>query len=537
MTEDTRKDRRAKIVSLNVRYKSATVDEFIENHSHDVSKGGLFIKTPTPFAPGTLIKFEIRIANDRAVITGVGRVVWKREPSQAAGERPSGMGVKFIKIDDSSRQLIDRIVAEKEGAGAAFAYEQDDGSVRAATRPISDRPNVVEAAKPGSLRPGEVRKETIMGIGASTPPPPKAAGGGMFPTTTSAPEEGPVKEKTVMKQAAELLEEALREAGGSMEEIGSNPLFEGNRPGLSAKSTLVGIPSPATHGSAPPQAKPRSEPPRPEMVATRISEAPATPANIAPSAPPPDARMKSDAPRKISAPPPTAKETPSAKTALEEPAPTSRQRKTDPPAAPRARAVPVVPEAPRSNGGMIWVFLIAIVAGGVAFVYKDSLFGPEAAAPSGSAPATTATAPPAATTAPTATTAQTTAPTATAAPTVTATTTTTATATPPAATQTAAPAATQTATATAAATAAPTPAPPPAPKPTATSAPLSTATAAPTPPPAPRPAPAPKPVATAAPESAPAAEPAATAAPKPKGKPKSGGDEAKPAAGADDNPY
>ncbi len=76
MSEDTRKDKRAKIVSLNVRYKSATVDEFIENHSHDVSKGGIFIKTPTPFPPGTLIKFEIRIANDKAVIMGVGRVVW-----------------------------------------------------------------------------------------------------------------------------------------------------------------------------------------------------------------------------------------------------------------------------------------------------------------------------------------------------------------------------------------------------------------------------------------------------------------------------
>src|SRR5215467_10072945 len=83
MTQDTRKDKRAKIVSLNVRYKSATVDEFIENHSHDVSKGGIFIKTPTPFPPGTLLKFEIRIASDRAVIAGVGRVVWKREPTQA----------------------------------------------------------------------------------------------------------------------------------------------------------------------------------------------------------------------------------------------------------------------------------------------------------------------------------------------------------------------------------------------------------------------------------------------------------------------
>ena len=83
MTQDTRKDPRAKIVSLNVRYKSATVDEFIENHAHDVSKGGVFIKTQTPFAPGTLLKFEIRLASDQSVIAGVGRVVWKREPPQA----------------------------------------------------------------------------------------------------------------------------------------------------------------------------------------------------------------------------------------------------------------------------------------------------------------------------------------------------------------------------------------------------------------------------------------------------------------------
>src|SRR5215204_4579877 len=77
MSQDTRKDKRAKVVSLNVRYKSATVDEFIENHSHDVSKGGIFVKTPTPFPPGTLLKFEIRLAGDKSVISGVGRVVWK----------------------------------------------------------------------------------------------------------------------------------------------------------------------------------------------------------------------------------------------------------------------------------------------------------------------------------------------------------------------------------------------------------------------------------------------------------------------------
>src|SRR6186997_1370535 len=81
MAEDTRKDPRAKVLSMTVRYKSATVDEFIENHSHDVSRGGIFIKTASPFPPGTLLKFEIRIQEEQAVLAGVGRVVWKREPA------------------------------------------------------------------------------------------------------------------------------------------------------------------------------------------------------------------------------------------------------------------------------------------------------------------------------------------------------------------------------------------------------------------------------------------------------------------------
>ena len=52
MAQETRKDPRAKVLTMTVRYKSATLDEFIEHHSHDVSRGGMFIKTPQPFPPG-----------------------------------------------------------------------------------------------------------------------------------------------------------------------------------------------------------------------------------------------------------------------------------------------------------------------------------------------------------------------------------------------------------------------------------------------------------------------------------------------------
>jgi uncharacterized protein (TIGR02266 family) len=209
MTQDTRKDRRVKIVSLNVRYKSATVDEFIENHAHDVSRGGIYIKTANPFPPGTLLKFEIRLASDQAVIAGVGRVVWKRDAGHSNGERPAGMGVKFIKIDEPSKVVIDRLVNTKADAGKAFESEAE-GTGSSDAPPAA--PRVAMPATSGELRTstspgmgaGLARKATMMGLGVpggstspaspnaslnpSTPPTPVAAA----PVAVSAAPPQPV---------------------------------------------------------------------------------------------------------------------------------------------------------------------------------------------------------------------------------------------------------------------------------------------------------------------------------------------------------
>src|SRR5690242_9278417 len=141
MAQDTRKDPRAKVLTMTVRYKSATVDEFIEHHSHDVSRGGMFIKTPSPFLPGTLLKFEIRIADDKAMLQGVGRVVWKRDAPSAGPEKPAGMGVKFIKVDEASRALIDRLVSRGGGTSAYDAELPDAG----ATAPAAAAPAAMAA--------------------------------------------------------------------------------------------------------------------------------------------------------------------------------------------------------------------------------------------------------------------------------------------------------------------------------------------------------------------------------------------------------
>ena len=162
MAMDTRKDPRAKVLSMTVRYKSATVDEFIEHHSHDVSRGGIFIKTPSPFPPGTLLKFEIRIQDEQSVLAGVGRVVWKREPAQAGGaETPAGMGVKFIKLDDKSKAMIARLVDSQGEEPSAYDRE---GDVAAAPAPA---PAPKETPAPAAAATKEApRARTMLGLGA-----------------------------------------------------------------------------------------------------------------------------------------------------------------------------------------------------------------------------------------------------------------------------------------------------------------------------------------------------------------------------------
>ena len=284
-TQDTRKDRRVKIVSLNVRYKSATVDEFIENHAHDVSRGGIYIKTANPFPSGTLLKFEIRLASDQAVITGVGRVVWQRDTAHGTIDRPSGMGVKFIKVDDTSKAIIDRLVTTKADAGKAYESEPDGTVLQQTSRESSARQPMASPKATGPNSPADLRKATPTGLGTpgfegphafgaarsvpvtATPVPPASAAISrppiatpvMFPRAVSDALGPPKQEQTVIKQAAELLEEALREVGGSVDDIGTNPLFSGT-------------PSKATP-SAPPRPRPSPRPSAPQAVEARANEA------------------------------------------------------------------------------------------------------------------------------------------------------------------------------------------------------------------------------------------------------------------------
>ena len=170
---DTRKDKRAP-VSLKVRFKSATVDEFIEHYCKDVSRGGIFIKSSQPMPVGTLLKFQFQLKDESQLIKGVGRVVWTRNEDRAGPDRPAGMGIKFIKMDNESRVMVDRIIAASEGSTGAF----------------------------------EEGRETDV-ADSLTPPPAVGGDSGFFPEGTA--ELPPPEDRTAVRQAAEFLAQAFSE--------------------------------------------------------------------------------------------------------------------------------------------------------------------------------------------------------------------------------------------------------------------------------------------------------------------------------------
>ncbi len=120
---------------------------FSIEYSANVSTSGMFVKTTSAKPVGSIFIFEIWLGDERKLVHGLGEVVWIREKEEAS-DRPAGMGVSYLKLDDESRAAIARIVEEREnGTGEpavssrdAEATASDDleiGSLRPV--PIQDR--------------------------------------------------------------------------------------------------------------------------------------------------------------------------------------------------------------------------------------------------------------------------------------------------------------------------------------------------------------------------------------------------------------
>ena len=125
---------------------------FISEYSANISLGGMFVKTDKPRKPDTVFRFEVRLADDAPLIAGLAKVLWVREAQESA-ERPVGMGVRFLQLEEEGRALIEQIVREHMARGGQpFRLEEAVDAVVDAAEP---RP----AAAPTEAKPEPAASE------------------------------------------------------------------------------------------------------------------------------------------------------------------------------------------------------------------------------------------------------------------------------------------------------------------------------------------------------------------------------------------
>jgi uncharacterized protein (TIGR02266 family) len=77
--------------------------------AREISEAGVFLAADRPFPVGTPVR--VRLTGDTGEAVAIeGAVVWVRPPGSDRG--PAGMGIEFLKLDDSQRRAVAYLVEE-----------------------------------------------------------------------------------------------------------------------------------------------------------------------------------------------------------------------------------------------------------------------------------------------------------------------------------------------------------------------------------------------------------------------------------------
>jgi type IV pilus assembly protein PilZ len=107
-------------VELPVEYDR--LNALLSDYTHNISRGGTFIRTDRPLPVGTVLSFTIRAPQlgEPIVIRGVVR--WVIAAGEARTGRPSGMGIAFVYGSLDQREAIerrlDRLMVQSLGTAA-----------------------------------------------------------------------------------------------------------------------------------------------------------------------------------------------------------------------------------------------------------------------------------------------------------------------------------------------------------------------------------------------------------------------------------
>jgi uncharacterized protein (TIGR02266 family) len=86
---------------------------FLYDYSRNLGRGGIFIETVSPFAPGTELNLHFTLPEQAAPVEVKGRVVWTHEKRDDQPMRGvPGMGIQFVNPDGRYKEALDRFFRE-----------------------------------------------------------------------------------------------------------------------------------------------------------------------------------------------------------------------------------------------------------------------------------------------------------------------------------------------------------------------------------------------------------------------------------------
>lgn len=104
------RDRRIPLAA-QVRLQYASILDFHESQSVNISRTGMFVASDNPGVVGSQVEFEFCLEDGLVLLKGKGEVV------RVTQQPISGMGVRFRELDEDSRRCIERIVDINEQEG------------------------------------------------------------------------------------------------------------------------------------------------------------------------------------------------------------------------------------------------------------------------------------------------------------------------------------------------------------------------------------------------------------------------------------
>ena len=104
------------LIVLRVVIRSPDLPTFVSKYSRFIKDDRIFIFTKSSQPPGTRVRFTLELSDGQPLIHGEGTVTRIR-PESGDPTKPPGMELRFVPLDEPSRELVGRMLRARESTG------------------------------------------------------------------------------------------------------------------------------------------------------------------------------------------------------------------------------------------------------------------------------------------------------------------------------------------------------------------------------------------------------------------------------------